>query len=234
MIKYLRHARKKLSSTKRFLLSPMIFILSFGGLIGCNPDYLDIWYEVSAEGPYCEGDEIFIKVGGIWLGGGISANVVDNLTASSSLDYDFETINENFFKEGVRVKLDSDKGNSITFHYYFEIEENQYDEGCSVTISKTINFEILNAVEPMDENQFTAVYPNPGNGIVNFLCRNIDRSKKIKINVISQSGQLVFSQEVDDSNEWISLDLTDLPSGIYFIAAFNYGTRISYSKYVKL
>ena len=71
---------------------------------------------------------------------------------------------------------------------------------------------IENIVEP--ENIHFSIYPNPSTGLVNInLEKDIDG---LNISILNSYGQIVKSLDVQESKT-ISMDLTDLPVGIYFI-----------------
>ncbi|MCK5839148.1 MAG: T9SS type A sorting domain-containing protein, partial [Bacteroidales bacterium] len=94
---------------------------------------------------------------------------------------------------------------------------------------KFINITIENESNEVNNNLSLAVYPNPNNGDIyyNLNATNRDQVRHI---IYNQSGALVYESEKIDIKESYSgaIDLTDLPSGIYFMNTI--GTETSTSE----
>ena len=76
----------------------------------------------------------------------------------------------------------------------------------------------------LSQNEITSydisTYPNPNNGVFTLLMDNF-KGDKIKVQVYSEMGGLVYAEEIGDNNPdgymQRTLDLSDLARGIYFI-----------------
>lgn len=91
--------------------------------------------------------------------------------------------------------------------------------GCSDATSKTItvvNFPVsTNAIDEL--NKSVKIYPNPTNDILNIEL-SLDKTTEVQFQLFNTIGQLALTanRQVSD-NQRISLNLNDLPSGIYFL-----------------
>jgi len=118
------------------LLTLVISSLSVNEILACE-DLLDVLiFSESKAPPYCVGDTVDMVVRGVYLGGGISSNVNEDLSISTSLQY------KQYGDAGLQIIFDGTENNFITFTYDFEVIENQYEEGRSCSIEKTFNFEV--------------------------------------------------------------------------------------------
>lgn len=66
------------------------------------------------------------------------------------------------------------------------------------------------------------IYPNPGKGIVN-LESNIFGSKKLNLEIVNMSGQLVYSEVIDSKGGILNhaINVSTLPQGFYSVKLFN-------------
>lgn len=94
------------------------------------------------------------------------------------------------------------------------------DNGCEGFAS------MAGVVTGLDDNEFSrsiTIFPNPSAGTFNLQFGNVVKGE-LTINVFSASGVLV-TQVVQDAQELIMMDLTESPSGIYFIEVIIDGKR---------
>jgi len=81
-----------------------------------------------------------------------------------------------------------------------------------------INFSVGSCVYPVsiEENSFTcSVSPNPAS---DFLDISFNRPlKKVSVSIISYTGQVVKSQDIAEMSDYYSIDISDLPKGIYLV-----------------
>lgn len=70
-------------------------------------------------------------------------------------------------------------------------------------------------------NKDVRIIPNPSNGQVN-LVASLPKAETLDISVTNALGQKVYSNKVEGiSSETVSLDLTNQPNGVYFVAVSN-------------
>ncbi len=85
-----------------------------------------------------------------------------------------------------------------------EVEDPSWSEdGC---VEKTTNVE-----ERLDEISIQ-ISPNPTSGLLSIQHRS---SKELKLRVTNVTGELIMTKQVNQSN--FSLDISEYPSGFYFI-----------------
>jgi len=107
--------------------------------------------------------------------------------------------------------------------YFVEVENSV--TGCSNSASLTIIFtysECSYGVPQTGENSSVVVYPNPGNGF--YTCRMKTSQKDLVEEVVTLQGSVIIHNHIDlpDEKELsFPVDLTDKPSGIYFLKLFN-------------
>ncbi len=73
-------------------------------------------------------------------------------------------------------------------------------------------------------------YPNPANQTLNVNCANLDFSNEVTIQLVNQMGQVVLVNKVDNmfATSFItSINIADLPAGIYQVSISNAGAEIS-------
>ena len=64
-------------------------------------------------------------------------------------------------------------------------------------------------------NLVATTYPNPTSGVIN-ISLAMDETSKVEINVINSLGQVVLN-DVQSTDGEISLDLSNLPTGLYSV-----------------
>jgi hypothetical protein len=69
------------------------------------------------------------------------------------------------------------------------------------------------------------VYPNPGNGIIRILDPAFT-GKQIRYQAFNSTGELIRSG-VGETSEGMAIDISDQPSGLYFIILENTPVRIT-------
>ncbi len=77
------------------------------------------------------------------------------------------------------------------------------------------------------ENIDVAVYPNPVSNIMNVTISDIDQV--VEVNLYSQGGSLVTPLDIDHE---ISVDVSDLPSGMYVVKALQQNGRVTSEKVI--
>ena len=75
------------------------------------------------------------------------------------------------------------------------------------------------------------IHPNPVTGILQIKLSN-EVSDLLKIKIVDIKGNTMFADQVIPNSEQIQLDVSDYPSGIYFINLQNSSYTKSY-KFVK-
>lgn len=97
--------------------------------------------------------------------------------------------------------------------------------GCKNSKSLTILFtysECSYGVPENDENSVILVYPNPGKGLYN--CRVQTPQKDLTIELFNLQGKIISLGQptfLESKDSTFSIDITDQPSGIYFLKLFN-------------
>jgi hypothetical protein len=115
-------------------------------------------------------------------------------SANDPINHSMEHSVEEFTDLGVLVWLQDAQGN---------IEQSAYATESTISIS---------------ENDFDSrlqVYPNPTSGVIN-ISLAMDETSKVEINVINSLGQVVLN-DVQSTDGEISLDLSNLPTGLYSV-----------------
>jgi len=102
-------------------------------------------------------------------------------------------------------------GSGLGVYYYID----------DVCVSIYPDCEVITDVVEISDDVQLSLFPNPANQIL-----NITSSQNLAlINVYSVSGELMFSNRVNNSD--VQIDVSELKSGIYFICAeFNVGKSI--------
>jgi len=97
--------------------------------------------------------------------------------------------------------------------------------GCENSASLTILFtysECSYGVPENDDNSVILVYPNPGNGLYN--CKVQSSQKDLSFEIINLQGKIISQGQPilpESKNGAFSIDITDQPSGIYFLKLYN-------------
>jgi len=82
----------------------------------------------------------------------------------------------------------------------------------------------------IDELSFS-VFPNPSYGDLNLSFETINQ-RDIQIDMYSNDGRMVFSKAMLSGDTSMAIDLSDLPSGLYFLKA-SMDNKIAIRKWVK-
>lgn len=115
-----------------------------------------------------------------------------------------------------------------TYSYYAEAS------GCTTSFSRTeitVNVQLCTGINESNNNsdQLIKVYPNPAHSIIYVDVENIEENNSIF--VTTMLGQIVMNERVNTKHT--SLNIYDLPSGIYFIQLKNNSNIVSTYKFVK-
>jgi parallel beta-helix repeat protein len=77
--------------------------------------------------------------------------------------------------------------------------------------------QVNTSLNKLSFNNFFLLFPNPSEGKTNLIFDNLN-NEKIKLEIISSTGQTIFSKKLRDNSNLIEqLDLTDFIPGIYFV-----------------
>lgn len=83
----------------------------------------------------------------------------------------------------------------------------------------SINSYYINAINGVGQEEFEqdvlSIYPNPSTGIINV--EVTEDVKEYTIDVVSVTGQKVFSSKYENTNAQVTLSLSDIADGIYYI-----------------
>ncbi|NOQ70680.1 MAG: T9SS type A sorting domain-containing protein [Crocinitomix sp.] len=92
------------------------------------------------------------------------------------------------------------------------------DEGCTVTAEVTVTIDGQIGVGELTKTNFE-IHPNPSNGLIQV---QLGASTQLdKIEVYTAAGKLVYNNEFQNQNEAISIDLSSLARGVYYVKLFN-------------
>ncbi|MFT5821616.1 MAG: PKD repeat protein [Crocinitomix sp.] len=92
------------------------------------------------------------------------------------------------------------------------------DDGCAVTAEVTVTIDGQIGVGELTKTNFE-IHPNPSNGLIQV---KLGESTQLdKIEVYTTDGKLVYSNEFQNQNETISIDLSNLARGVYYVKLFN-------------
>ncbi len=109
---------------------------------------------------------------------------------------------------------------------YYTVEE----AGCEATAEQSIT--VVNCVGLLEVSKdiLLEVYPNPTTGIVN-IDINTEDMENAELKVIDIVGKVIYS--VDNVSNTMNIDLSDNPSGIYFIQIKNDKQNVSKKIFLK-
>jgi photosystem II stability/assembly factor-like uncharacterized protein len=116
--------------------------------------------------------------------------------------------------------------NNILLSVYFPNESTGYATGASGTILKYSIFTGINSILLSDNIR---IFPNPTTGIFKV---QIDEplENRFNIEVYSGHGSLLFSKQMQNNRDLFQIDLSQYPSGLYFIKIISglkaYHTRV--------
>lgn len=77
-------------------------------------------------------------------------------------------------------------------------------------------------ISSVDQDVSVLVYPNPGNGV--YTCKIHSDYRELNFDVMNSQGVMVQANKVvvqTDGYRHFPVDITDLPSGIYFFKVYN-------------
>jgi hypothetical protein len=148
-----------------------------------------------------------------------AASVVYSLDANS-IGYDWKVLNYQTFQWEIQD----------TLVYLIKAQNGDYWElrftAFGGTSTGDISFTKTKiGTASLEQNVFSLfeIYPNPSNGIVNFV---IDANEPVSVQWFNMYGQIVHQFQHDGSFSAIQQDLSHLDKGIYFVKAPNYEQTI--------
>ncbi len=103
------------------------------------------------------------------------------------------------------------------------VENRKYFSCTDICIGRMAEINISTEVDLMN------LFPNPANNILNIEFRSIQENTSVQI--IDMIGQVVFDMSEIDNNK-ISLDISTLSNGIYFVQAIGNNERLATKKLV--
>lgn len=159
-------------------------------------------------------------------------NVVLDWSTASEVNSDYFTVEKSVdginFTEFSKVRS---RGNSVLKNNYstvdvspfegtsyYRLKQTDFDGGIKYSEVKTINMHAYNEFE---------IYPNPGNSLITIGSKGIVKTNLRIINSVGEIAQIPF---ID--TEETSLDISNLPNGIYFISV-NVGGKNLTKRFVK-
>ena len=80
--------------------------------------------------------------------------------------------------------------------------------------------------------KISRLYPNPTAGYVT-LELSVEATDKTMIRVIKATGQLILERQAQSGECLHELDVSNLPTGLYFLQVFNGDRLIAAEKFVK-
>ena len=106
----------------------------------------------------------------------------------------------------------------VNENFQFETLKNDFNldvnQGDLVTVKTNVDCEGIYA-QKIQLFKNSSVYPNPSKGL--FSIPAITNNKKVAISIFNNVSQFVFSQTYDVLNSKIQIDLSNYPTGIYFV-----------------
>jgi len=97
-----------------------------------------------------------------------------------------------------------------------------------IALNENLGDTLSNTTANLEEN--LVIYPNPSEGLFNL---NLKRAfSNIKVSVHNLFGQSILDKELN-STDTISLDLSDKPTGVYFVKIESNNTLLDIVKLVK-
>ena len=108
-----------------------------------------------------------------------------------------------------------------------ECGEGEMSEGFEVTVDNTVG-----VGEPVSDEFFVSVAPNPSNGIFYLSVRDKDPGQ-LNVKVVSLVGNELYREAIEFNQQLNkSIDLTSIPDGLYFIV-IEKGNKITSRKIIK-
>ncbi|HNW99383.1 MAG TPA: T9SS type A sorting domain-containing protein [Bacteroidales bacterium] len=77
------------------------------------------------------------------------------------------------------------------------------------------------------QNSVISVFPNPATRLVNISIPNELRNKKIIIEFINAKGEIILNKEIVSAETDVTLNISQIPDGLYFIRLQNYLLKLS-------
>ncbi len=164
---------------------------SLGALSDCPAERAEISVNVGPEVSYSQNQSVCLQAGAVTLQGGTPSGGTYSIGGNTVTELNPATT-------GV---------GAITVTYSFTDNLN-----CTATATSVINVVDCAGIQEAENAELISVYPNPSNGLL-----NID-GKGLMINrveVLSITGQLVFSVDVNHSAA--QLNLSELSKGVYVL-----------------
>jgi len=93
-------------------------------------------------------------------------------------------------------------------------------------VAKLDNTGAITNIEPIANNLFANIFPNPNNGIFNFF--NLE--KVITIEIYDITGKIIFQKQTNENN--LQVDLSEKDKGIYFYRVTNKNNEVQQGKIV--
>lgn len=128
------------------------------------------------------------------------------LTASSATTYQW-------YVDGVLIPGATGQTHTATQSGAYVVRVTDSD-GCWFSYSTLFDFSVITDIASFDQSFRFNVYPNPSNGIVN-LSSAVLPGTNFSVQVLDSRGRLV-----DNENNQMTLDLTHLENGVYFMNVY--------------
>ena len=210
----------------------LLSLFSITKAISCE-DLLKICVDMP-EGPFSDGEIIYVEVGGFWQGSGIPSTVNEELHFSG--DIDIVSISDNYPYEVLEIRIDGKGENSLTIKYDFEIEESQEAHYTFCSISETFVFDVASAdnESEMSQKNYT-IYPNPGDGIIKVLKIEMQQDNaSFSTRVTDIHGNPLPNPALVHGADHSFMDISAFPSGFYFIYIIDEDESFERHRYFKL
>jgi hypothetical protein len=114
----------------------------------------------------------------------------------------------------------------ITYQYYHSSQKfpivtvttTGFDSpiGSNTTTAVSVNNLIFAGINEMTFDNSYSVYPNPASGSFHVLLNN-PSSENVSVAIINQLGQMIRKEELGNNAIDASIDIKDMPSGVYFV-----------------
>jgi hypothetical protein len=89
--------------------------------------------------------------------------------------------------------------------------------------------------DPADVNYPVSMnlYPNPASNTLNIITTGLRPDKPLTLSLVSATGVILKSVQVNISNQRQQMDVSSLKAGVYIIRVLN-GGKVAYKQFVKL
>lgn len=193
---------------------------------------------------YDNGESWTNVVSDITVGAG-KPELINMYTENDSLDDGtmcFQGITDDWIQSSVTwwwnmaVKIDQPEGwgwqwnDTLKIRFVFKSLDWAYEshEGWMIDDLEVFIARIYGDIDEFQTNSIR-LYPNPANNYITV--ENINNSNPSSINIISLSGEIVYS-EPQNQQSVILVDISNLKTGMYFISVKN-SSEFNYKKFVK-